>query len=161
MNDFLIKSLEGVNTRVLGLDPGETTGACVFEGSKLLKVLQLPTKTVPSGGQLARQFIEEWEPDVVVMEMYRVYSWKTDDHAWHNLHTPRLIGAIEYICACCYEPEVKLAQQTAQQAKGFCTDEKLKAWGVYQEGRPHARDAIRHACYYLLFEIAKVQHFKE
>jgi hypothetical protein len=40
----------------------------------------------------------------------------------------------------------------AHQAKGFVTDEKLKAWGFYQKGVRHARDSIRHACYFLLFD---------
>jgi hypothetical protein len=30
-------------------------------------------------------------------------------------------------------------------AKGFATDDKLKAWGFWQPGQRHARDAIRHA----------------
>lgn len=160
MQDFLTKSLKDSTTRVLGLDPGETTGACFFVGPKLVHTCQIPTKTPSSGGALVRNYIQTYGPDIVVMEMYRVYSWKAEDHSWHNLHTPRLIGAIEFICDHVVVP-VKLVQQTAQQAKGFCTDEKLKAWGVYQEGRPHARDAIRHALYYLLFSVAKVQHFNK
>ena len=160
-SNFLVDALKGVTTRVLGLDPGETTGACFFAGSKLVDSTQLPTKTPSFGGVVVRNYIQTWGPDVVVMEMYRIYSWKADDHSWQSLHTPRLIGAIEFICESALKEPVGLVQQTAQQAKGFCTDEKLKAWGVYQEGKPHARDAIRHACYYLLFVVAKVQHFKE
>ena len=156
---LLIDSITGNNAflKVVGLDPGETTGACVFQGPRCLHADQLRTKTVPEGAGLVRDFVNAWQPDVVVMEMYRVYSWKAEDHSWHNLHTPRLIGAIEYICHCINLP---LIQQTAQQAKGFCTDEKLSAWGIYQPGWKHARDAIRHATYYLLFSVAKVQDAK-
>lgn len=94
----------------------------------------------------------------VVIEDYRVYSWKTKDHAWAGLHTSRLIGATELIC---YDAGLDLTKQTAQQAKGFCTDDKLQAWGLWQEGQRHARDAIRHALYYLLFRVAKLQEAKK
>lgn len=41
--------------------------------------------------------------------------------------------------------------QMAAQAKGFVDDDKLKAWGFWIKGKKHARDAIRHGVYYLLF----------
>lgn len=143
----------GKRPRVLALDPGETTGACVFQGSDLLNYTQLITKSVPEGAATVKGYIIAWQPEVVVMESYRIYSWKTKDHTWASLHTPRLIGAIEYVC---YDMELAIKQQSAQQGKGFCTDDKLHEWGLYKEGQKHARDAIRHACYYLLFDVAKV-----
>jgi hypothetical protein len=91
--------------------------------------------------------------DAVVMEDYKVYSWKTKDHAFAGLHTPRLIGALELVC---FDLGIPLYKQMAVQAKGFCTDDKLQAWGLWQEGMRHARDAIRHALYYLLFTHAKI-----
>jgi len=153
---LLVDSIKGNNTliKVVSFDPGETTGMCVFEGSKLMLASQYKAKTVPEGAAFIHDFLESWRPDVVVMEMYRIYSWKAEDHSWQNLFTPRLIGAIQYIC---HTLKLPLTEQTAQQAKGFCTDERLRAWGLYQEGQRHARDSIRHACYYLLFTVARVQ----
>lgn len=151
--NLLAKSLEGFDTRVVGLDPGETTGACAFKGKEMLDARQLPTGLVGKGATEILNYLLAWEPSIVVMEDYKVYAWKTKDHAWASLHTPRLIGAIEFIC---YRHDCPIQKQMAQQAKGFCTDDKLKAWGLYLPGQRHSRDAIRHAVYYLLFEVAKV-----
>lgn len=146
--------------RVIGIDPGETTGVCCFDDHKLVDARQLPTGLMPMAARTVREYIKEYSSLSntqrtvhIVMESYRVYSWKADEHAWAGLHTPRLIGAIELVCS---DLGLSLKTQSAQQGKGFCTDDKLMAWGIYQEGARHARDAIRHACYYLLFEIAKI-----
>jgi hypothetical protein len=158
MANLLQEALKDSQVRVLALDPGETTGACVFVGPNLTDARQLQTGLMPIAAITIREYIEYYHRNAgplaaVVVEDYRVYSWKTKDHAWAGLHTPRLIGALELIC---YDFGLQLVKQTAQQGKGFCTDDKLKSWGVYQEGKQHARDAIRHACYYLLFRVAQV-----
>lgn len=146
-NSWFTRKLAGVTTRVLALDPGETTGVAVFEGAYKLYEDQLSTKDVAAAAKRIAQLIDGWRIQVVVCEDYRVYAWKIRQHAWSSLHTPRLIGALELICSVA---EVPLVKQTAQVAKTFCTDEKLEEWGV-NPARRHERDAIRHACYYLLF----------
>jgi hypothetical protein len=156
-NNLLQEALGDSRLRVLALDPGETTGACVFDGPDLIDARQLSTGLMPDAAYTVYEYLSMFRTSnaVVVIEDYRVYSWKTKDHAWAGLHTPRLIGAVEYICRYNLD-QLPLVKQTAQQGKGFCTDDKLKAWGVYQINQKHARDAIRHACYYLLFTIAKL-----
>lgn len=156
--DFLKTVLEGNNVTILGLDPGETTGTALIvgpyvEGTAVESVGQIKGMTVPEAFVKIRQLIIDTKPDVVVMENYKVYSWKTRDHSWSDLFTARLIGAIECYC---FDQNIKLVKQMAQQAKGFCTDDKLRAWGLWHEGQRHARDATRHAVYYLLFEVAQV-----
>ena len=42
-------------------------------------------------------------------------------------------------------------KQMASTAKTFATDKKLREWGFWERGMRHARDAIRHGCYFLLF----------
>lgn len=159
MTDLLQEALapyKGV--RVIGLDPGETTGACVFDGPNLIDARQLPTGLMPSAAYEVWKYVSTFQVSsaVLVIEDYRVYSWKAKEHSWAGLHTPRLIGAIEYMAR--YQlGELQLVKQSAQNAKGFCTDEKLKQWGLWQKGERHARDAIRHAVFYLLFQVAKVQ----
>lgn len=135
--------------RTVGIDPGETTGICVFEGIQLLHSDQLPTGEVPKGAARITSFLLSWKCNMAVMEEYRVYAWKTRQHANASLHTPRLIGAMEYILSL---HGVYLITQGAGEGKGFCTDEKLKEWGFYQTGRRHANDAIRHVCHALLFQ---------
>jgi hypothetical protein len=134
--------------RVLGLDPGETTGMCVFEGTHMRVHGQIATANMPWAAVNIADSIQDFKPDIVVMEDYRVYKWKTDSHAWAELHTPKLIGAVEYIC---HLAKIKLYKQSAQTGKGFCTDERLKQWGFYKTGTRHGNDAVRHVCQWLMF----------
>lgn len=140
--------------RVLALDPGETTGVALFSGPNLLRVQQVSYPTLHGCFSQLRQITLDESPNVVVMENYKIYNWKAKDHSWSELFTPRLIGALECLCE---DIPVKLVKQMAQIGKGFCTDDKLKLWGLYEKGQRHSRDAMRHACYYYLFEVAKVQ----
>jgi hypothetical protein len=83
----------------------------------------------------------------VVIEDYRVYSWKADDHKFSNVHTVKIVGLCE-LASHLHNCPLKLT--LAHPAKKFCTDEKLGNWGFWQPGMRHARDAIRHACFYIL-----------
>jgi hypothetical protein len=134
--------------RVLALDPGETTGYAIFRGVELLEVGQLKTTMMPLAAVRISEFLTEVFPDKLVIEDYRVYKWKTDSHAWAELHTPRLIGAVEYIA---HTRSLPMVKQSAQVGKGFCTDDRLKEWGFYKPALRHGNDATRHACQYLMF----------
>lgn len=144
-------------------DPGETTGLAIFRNGQLDETSQLTTKTVDEGTEAVEQLFcsLKFHPNRynvmtafrphnvrVVMEDYKVYGWKTDQHAWAALHTPKFIGAIIALCTI---HGIPYHLQMAQQAKQFCTDDKLKGWGYYDKGMRHARDAVRHGCYYTLF----------
>lgn len=156
MNTFLeqvqqrrpLLSARHLPLKVLAIDPGETTGWALFCNTTMDRHGQLQTSLFPQAPVTLCSHIEAWKPDVVVIEDYRVYKWKTDSHAWAALHTPKLIGVVEYFC---YINKIPLTKQSAQVGKGFCTDERLKEWGLYQVAMRHANDAIRHACQYLMF----------
>ncbi len=143
---------------LLALDPGETTGYAVFEVDvltdipKMLKYGELTCNPFKQGIDKLTAIIANTGPDFIVLEDYRVYSWKTKDHSWSQLHTPRLIGTIETLC---HQQKIPFRKQMAQHAKGFCTNEKLKDWDFYVKGKVHARDAIRHGLYYMLFNVGK------
>lgn len=137
---------------LLALDPGETTGWAVFKDGVLANYGQLPTHTVEASVPIIMNLLEEYEPTKLVYEDYKVYGWKTQSHAWDSLHTPRLIGNIQTLCVL---QNIPISAQMAQHAKQFCTDSKLKMWGYYKPGMKHARDAIRHGCYYILFNHKK------
>lgn len=132
---------------ILTFDPGETTGYSIWKDMKLHTAGQIKTVPVFETAVWLRQFIRDWDPKVVVIEEYRVYSHKTDDHAHNDMHTSRLIGCMESILA--FEGKHPPVMQSASSAKGFCTDEKLKDWDFWQKGERHARDAIRHGVYFL------------
>ena len=138
---------------LLALDPGETTGYAVFKEHKLIKSGEIKTKTIETGIVTLQQVLKEHKPDFVVYEHYRVYQHKAKDHAQSDLHTSQFIGAIKTICLLRGVPYYK---QMASVAKGFCTDDKLRDWGLYKRGERHARDAVRHGLYFLIFNWKKV-----
>lgn len=86
--------------------------------------------------------------DAIVCEDYRIYEHKLTRHTFSPVYTLRIIGAIELMAAYYHLP---VNFQMAMQAKGFVSDDKLKAWDFWQEGMRHSRDSIRHVLYWLLF----------
>jgi len=138
---------------LLALDPGETTGWAIYLDHKLFRSGQIKTKTVETGVSELLELLRCYKPDFLVYEHYRVYQHKAKDHAHSDLHTSQFIGAIKTICLL---RDIPYHTQMASQAKGFCTDEKLKFWGLYKKGEKHARDAIRHGAYFLVFNWKKI-----
>lgn len=143
--------------KILALDPGETTGvAFLYVPSTqetaeptLSCLIQLPTKKLDWQSYMhLDNLILKVQSDILVVEDYRIFSWKRDQHVWSELHTPKLIGMI---IALAFQHKIPITFQTPQQAKGFCTDIRLKAWGFYSPSHRHSNDAVRHAIYYALF----------
>ena len=143
-----LKGMSIQTKRVLAIDPGETTGYALFDGVDLDRLGQVSTGHVDTSVIPLRKLFENVEPDIVVVEEYRVYAWRAKQHSWSSLHTPRLIGCIETLCEIHRKP---IAMQGAGIVKQFVTNDKLKDWGFYIKGQPHARDATRHACYFIIF----------
>lgn len=134
--------------RMLVLDPGETTGWAVFEHGRLTAWGQI--KTMEEGWDAIHELFADVQPTHVLYENYRIYKHKLERHSFSDVYTLRLIGVIEYLCDVTYG--VPRVHQMAQQAKGFVKDQRLREWGYFKPGMRHARDAIRHGCYYLLFD---------
>lgn len=137
---------------LLALDPGETTGWSVFAATpeKVCLVDQGQINTWPPKNMVEEltKLLDTYNPDQVVFELYAVYEWKADSHSWSQVPTLHVIGCIETLCI---QRSIRFCSQTAQIAKNFCTDEKLKQWGYYIKGQRHARDSIRHGTYFLMF----------
>ena len=87
-------------------------------------------------------------PARIVMEDYRVYGHKSEQHVGSQVVTVQYIGIFKLIAE---QLKIPVYLQMAWQAKQFQTDEKLRAWGLYQVAHKHANDAIRHGCYFYLF----------
>lgn len=141
---------------LLCLDPGHTTGFCVFRRGILTSAGQLRTVNQDDSinWDVVRQLMDNIKPTHVVMEDYRVYSHKLERHSFSRVPTLRLIGAIDYLC---WERSVPTYYQMATQAKGFITDEKLKRWGLYDQGQRHSRDSMRHGLYFMITAYPKMQ----
>lgn len=143
------------NQEVLfALDPGETTGVAIKYPwhETEITLFQLATPTVEEGYQAILDALPVTNlPVRWIVEDYRVYSWKSNDHKWAGLHTPQLIGAIRSLR---YQRAARgdtIQFRMAQQAKAFATDDNLKSWGIYNAGLKHARDAERHLVTTLFF----------
>lgn len=134
--------------RLLALDPGHTTGWSLFVDGKLERSGQV--KSLEEGWRSLDSLFIDTNPTAVVFENYRVYEHKLSRHANSEVYTLRLIGAIEYVCE--RRLLVPAYNMMASQHKGFCTDERLKQWGMYVKGQRHARDSIRLGIYFLLFD---------
>jgi hypothetical protein len=145
------KGVEPFQGRLLALDPGETTGWAYFATSGGALAWQCgQRKTWPEGvaTKAIGELLEAFQPTFCVLESYHIYDWKSDDHKWSSVRTVQVIGSI---WTHCHQRSIPGHQQSAQNAKGFWTDDKLKQFGVYKEGLKHGRDAMRHALHYLCF----------
>lgn len=140
--------------RLLCIDPGHTTGWCVFQDGQLVECGQVDTvinRTGHNEGVIDWQALSDlisMDHSMVVCEDYRVYAHKLERHTNSKILTLRIIGAIEYLC---WKQNIPIYYQMAAVAKGFCSDKKLQMWDLWQVGQRHSRDAIRHGVYFLLF----------
>ncbi len=136
---------------LLALDPGETTGFAIFNKLSLVREGQIRTieGDIIFWDEIERLIVNsEFSIDCIVCENYRIYQHKLARHSYSPVMTLRLIGGIDYLAR---KLHISIYYQMATQAKGFVTDEKLKQWGFWLPNKRHSRDAIRHACYFLLF----------
>lgn len=137
---------------VLAFDPGETTGIChahVYpDRTEIITQNQIKSWPLEEAVKTFSWELKRACPKLVVFERYGVYSWKTQQHTNSDVPTLQVIGCLKTLCI---QHSIPYIQQTAQIAKQFVTDDKLQKWGFDPKGKRHARDATRHACYFLLF----------
>lgn len=139
-----------IESGILCLDPGETTGWAYFVGTDLIDCGQVDSPVNSYNAYLC--LLQSWYYHkgyrTMIIEDYRVYANKVQQHTHSDLWVPKLIGAA---CGSAIRNDVNIVTQMAAQAKGFCSNDKLKAWGFYTPGKRHAMDAIRHGAHWLLF----------
>lgn len=77
--------------KYLALDPGNSTGWATFNEKG---------DVVGFGTCVTRQEVYEKvadsEPELIIMEDYRLYPWKSKEQSWSPFETVRVIGAVEY-----------------------------------------------------------------
>lgn len=137
-------------SRLLAIDPGETVGHALFVDGFFVDCGQVVAKENPA--QAIENLIELMNPTHIVAEDYKVYSTKTESHAWSSLFTPRMLGMIELLG---YQRNIQVHYQMAAVVKQFCNAAKLQEWNFYKPGKRHADDAIKHGTYFLLFHDRK------
>lgn len=134
---------------ILAVDPGKTTGwASYVPGEPLSE-----TESHFSAGELGLQaFLERaderlTEGDEVVCERFTI-SKRTLTAAADAHWAMKGIGVLEYWCT---TRGLKFTLQTPAEAKGFATNEKLKAIGWYTATTGgHANDGVRHLLTYMV-----------
>lgn len=146
----LIAQEGGYLGKLIAFDPGITTGWASFNNGELLDYGQLTTPHVILMYEGAKSLLPPYESmgGHMCVEDYRIYKWHAKDHSWSDLQTPKNVGILELLASLYGIP---LYLTMAQQPKAFVTDEKLVAWNLYQKGKRHALDAIRHAVYHMVF----------
>jgi hypothetical protein len=128
---------------MLYLDPGETTGWARFRRMRLIEAGEFAVTSTLMFDHL----ITHKHPQLMVMENYKVYGHRAQQHIGSEVPTIQYVGVVKYL-ALVYG--VPLVLQMAFQAKSFVKDERLMELGLWHESK-HARDAIRHGVYYLMF----------
>jgi hypothetical protein len=125
---------------LLSLDPGGTTGYCLFEVARDDEQAELIKR-----GQIERglqgfldfhwDVLEDLNIDLIVCESFKLRE------GLHGVDlTPTyVIGALEALY-----PTTDILYQEPK-LKPLCDDDRLKKLGLHVPGKPHANDAVRHA----------------
>lgn len=134
-----------MHPRVLAVDPGHTIGYAVMDP---------PARLVVAGQthDEAEVFalLETHHPDEVVVERFRPYPEMMWALGFQAVAPAEMVERIKRVCA---ERGVPVIEQSSSQIseKGPFTDFLLRQLKLYQRGKVHANDAIRHALYRLWF----------
>jgi Holliday junction resolvasome RuvABC endonuclease subunit len=116
--------------RIVGVDPGVTTGLCSFDGNSCIC-----GREVASYHEIDK-FITEQSPKVVVMEDFYINRSKPAEY-----HAPiRVIGVVEYICE---QRGIHLVMQSPAILKLSLS----RAEGMHRSR--HVRSACAHVIHFL------------
>jgi len=130
-------------TRILGIDPGGTTGLALVsvDGSTAPQLIWQKQITGGLEGFLNFHWDEllDTEIDLIVCESFTL---REGVHGV-DLTPTYIIGALEALY-----PLMPIVYQPPK-LKPLCDDTRLKEMGLYTPARGHAMDAVRHVMVYL------------
>lgn len=121
---------------VLAFDPGQTTGYAVLSTDGEYQVL----------GSFAEWYLVDalmgsYEPDVVVIEQFRLYPYAARSKVWSDFPTVEVIGVIKYLAE---RHSIPFVMQSAADVKVINL-----VYTKQKKGDRHAYSALRHALLYL------------
>lgn len=128
--------------KILAIDPGETTGVCLFKSPQKFK-----TKSLGKSFKEVADLIYSTTPDFVVYERFTLYPSHAKALVWDEMYTSQTIGVIRYVCELLNIPTVV---QSASD-KEFAVYPK-----DYKFPNNHERDAYGHAWYYYMNKVATI-----
>jgi len=134
--------------RVAGVDPGrKKTGMVLLE----LEEDGLGCRVAVEAASIEEvlYYLDLWQPDVVVIEAFRLYPWRSRALGWDPMLPSQIIGAVK-AWASRRECAVQVVEQPASVRKlARLHTGQLEKLPLFR-GKPHARDALRHAVWYVL-----------
>jgi len=115
--------------RILGFDPGETTGWCLVDERGIIAGGSF---TLSTGVAKCLEF-----PDLtsVVVEKFMLYPWSAKRLKWNTLKAVEVIGVIKHLAE---QANIPVIMQSASTGKSVELAEK------YKDFDKHAHDALRH-----------------
>lgn len=123
--------------RILAVDPGRTNGIAFRNSSGNISSVQIAYVDHGEALPLAfYNFIVNFKPELIAYESYNFIQGRTG-----NDYTPvEMIGIINL-----YSQMYKIGTHpmTSGQAKGFWSDDKIKALDLWIPGQRHGMDALR------------------
>lgn len=141
--------------RIAGVDPGGTTGMVLIElfpRDEPRDFICYEAKQVSDISGLLRT-LGEWNPDIIVIEQFNLYPWKAKSLSWSDMTPSQVIGAVK---AWCVDKNVQLVEQPAAMRKqGRLYSQQLERSPLFK-ARPHAKDALRHAIWYVVNHYPKI-----
>lgn len=121
------------NIKIMGFDPGESTGVSYFKYGLFRQ------ETIVKDFTGIAASIASYKPDIVVVEEFVLYPNKARHLSWNDMYASQVIGVIKYIC------EVLDIPVVMQQAnvKKFVDYSKCEA------KNDHEKDAYAHTWFYI------------
>ena len=128
----------------LCLDPGGTTGVAMLAYDDFTyKVIR--TWQIKNGLQGFLDFHWDELEDMVIQQIICESFDRREGVHGGDLSPVYIIGALEALYP---KALVEIVYQKPSQ-KSLCGDDRLRKLGLYESGRPHANDAVRHGIIYL------------
>lgn len=142
--------------KILGLDPGGSTGWCFFAYQESVPdkwTWAGDTITTPDHHQLIRALLQRYLPDIIVCEdfQFRQQAGKENYRKGLELISRDYIGIVKLIA---HDLDARLImQQPSTKDANIVRDENLKRLGIWREpAHPnrHYHDACRHTASYII-----------
>jgi hypothetical protein len=128
----------------IALDPGGTTGMVIVRDKH--EPWRIGTKEITGAHYLElHSVLASLHPMTIVCE---TFENRADEAA--RIISAEYIGVVK-----CYQQiaHCKLVMQAPAAAKTFWSNQKLQDYGLWAEGKRHARDAVRHYAYWQTFKV--------
>lgn len=141
---------------IFAIDPGPHTGVFYFaeEGPCRVTLDYTSDALRDVHKDLYMWLMQMVDPknDFVICESFEFRKEDAKNREYIDYSTGEFVGVIKLFCQM---TETRYIMQSASQAKGFWTDDKLKRVGLYVAGAEHrhVRDATRHWLHFDTFNM--------